>query len=160
VFNHCEFNAGLPNYIHDAILELLSDTLTFAGFEFTVNTSPAELTTRLRPDIIIKNHNGKKILLLDVKTRYDSKFTMDSARLENVRKYRNIANEMQALHKYKATVDTFVVCAFGAWDPRNELPLRNLGLSNVAIKKLAVATSAKAISISHAQWRQHDKRSH
>ena len=123
------------------------------GHDSELETPVAEVVTRLRPDIIVrtKQHN----YLIDVKSPYDVIDNMNRARLDNVGKYTDLANDIRNVTKRGVTVETFIVGSLGSWDPANNDLLRKLKVNDVERAKLAKIVTILSIKDSCYIYNRH-----
>ena len=145
------------NYIriqkHNKVQNRLVSLLRTKLKDIEVNTSPHEVQTTLRPDIIIRRPD--EIMLLDVKIPWDSSDTIKAARLANKEKYRGLAADIQSATGKYTHVETFVVGSLGTWDKRNNDVLRGLGFDFQDFRTFKDKMIAAAITGSRQTYDEH-----
>ena len=153
VLQCCTFNKGLISKRHDNIAEAFHRMLLNLDIDAEWEIPVGEVTTRLRPDIIVrtKKHN----YLIDIKAPYDEIENMNRARLDNVGKYSDLANDMRKTTKKGCSVETFIVGALGSWDPANNDLLRKLTVSDAEQLKLAKLVTISSIKDSCYIYNRH-----
>ena len=72
ILNHCKANALGPTRKHNAVLEFLGDYLRGISMDVDIDIVPIEIDTKIRPDLIGRNHKLCKVHIIDLKVPYDS----------------------------------------------------------------------------------------
>ena len=128
IFNQCKANPHGPTRRHNSVLNALGAYLKNQGFNVDIDVSPTETNTSLRPDLIIRCPDLKKIFLIDIKTPYDNIESFSRMRKENKTKYDEIANQLARSTRLDTIIDCIVVGSLGSWDPENDIPLKRLAI--------------------------------
>lgn len=96
------------------------------GIEIRVNQTMRQSNSRVRPDIVITDHQKRKITILDVACPFENgQNAFETTRALKIAKYTPEANEMRTLG-YEVVLDAIIVGALGTWDPANDTLLRSL----------------------------------
>ena len=125
------------------------------GREVLVNSQPRLFSSTQRVDLTVIDRASNSVLLLDFKSPFEaSQEAFTDARARNVAKYAALA-ECYRSRGFRASVDTMCVGALGSWDPDNQRPLQQLGLSRTAIKPLALKVCNEVLQVSRNIWVEH-----
>ena len=153
VLQCCSFNDALITKRHDNIAQALHDMLLSLNLDSDLEVSAGEVTTTLRPDIIVRTQ--KHNYLIDVKSPYDGVENFERARRDNVGKYVDLAKDIQNATKRGSTVETFVIGSLGSWDPANNDLLRKLSVSEAKQTELAKKVTVSSLRDSCYIYNRH-----
>ena len=110
------------------VLETIGKYLQSLGFDTDIDTTPVELETKLRPDLIIRNNAKKHTHIIDLKIPYDMDANFNLHRSLNYNKYKYIKQQIAKINRHQTTLDVLNIGVLGSWDPHNDKLLKSLGL--------------------------------
>ena len=113
---------------------------------------PVEVSTSLRPDLIIRNYRRKRTFHLDLKVPYDSLSNFSNSRAANYAKYKHLVTDIYRASSHDVTLDAIIVGCLGSLDPLNESVLRQMSLTLEQIKKLAITMTIQAAKESYTTY--------
>jgi len=133
VLNHCRYNLShRVTARHNAVQNLFIDTVRRCvkrPYQIAVDKVCDVTGPRLRPDILVRDEQAKRMFIIDVTCPFDSSdVAFYEARCHKIGKYAGIEDYYRA-RGYSVVNDALIVGSLGAWDPRNDDLLREVGLS-------------------------------
>ncbi|KAM7174680.1 uncharacterized protein RBU57_001206 [Macrochelys suwanniensis] len=124
----CKPHARAWQLRHNAVQDRLVKAINPRLGQVTVNRAVPGTDSQLRPDIVITDEVGKKIILVDVTIPFENRTpAFRAARARKLEKYAPLADTLRS-KGYEVHTDAFLVGALGAWDPCNERVLRTCGV--------------------------------
>ncbi|UYV63981.1 hypothetical protein LAZ67_2006243 [Cordylochernes scorpioides] len=128
VLQHCRKHSAAVNKRHHNIVERLKKATRLQG-RTRVNQRVPEVSSNLRPDIVVTEEERKKITIIDVAIPFENRLVaFKDARERKISKYTPLANELRE-KGWEVFLDAFLVGPLGGWDNENEKVLRALDIS-------------------------------
>ena len=167
ILNYCPYSLGkdiiatkLPNRMlwrHDQVLLQIMTTIVSANLEWTIycdiSDSPfyyetfdiAQVTTKLRPDVILINERKKEVIIGELSVPLES--AMESRHKEKAKKYVDIGTEFQSLG-FNAKICAFEISSRGVVSSSLNTFLFEAGLSKKRREETINQVSLKALKCS------------
>ena len=133
VLNQCRYQMSTRiTARHNAVQDLFVDTIKRCvkrSYQIAVNRKCDVTGANLRPDILIRDEKEKRMFIIDVTCPYEQNDeAFYEARVRKITKYAPIEDHYKS-QGYTVFNDALIVGSLGAWDPRNDDLLREVGLS-------------------------------
>lgn len=129
VICNCQPHSTAWKHRHDAVMQRLANAIPASKGTISLNRTVPGTGSQLRPDIVIRDEDKKRIIMVDVTIPFENRRqAMTEARDRKHQKYAPLADALRQ-RGYEVSVHAFLVGALGAWDPQNEHVLRACGVS-------------------------------
>lgn len=162
ILNHCPHHMdskikGRHNAAVDRIVAAIKTSRANRKKTLTVDKSPFDIETQLRPDLILRDDKAKELAMVDVAIAFEDhkKNSFADARARKQEKYEELKQEYEA-RGYKVTLDALVYGSLGCIDRGNFAVLtKTLSVSSTESRRLQRLISLDCIRHSHKIWAYH-----
>ncbi len=162
ILNHCPHNMDSKiKERHDCAMRKIAATVRGSnanrGKTLLVDSSPEDIETTLRPDLILRDEKNKKIAIVDLAITFEDhrKNAFVDARARKVEKYQDLKQEYEA-RGYRVALNALVYGSLGCISANNEEVLRrDLGVAPHTARTLQRSISLSCIRHSSTIWRYH-----
>lgn len=159
VFCTCRRNSQLITARHDAVQNIFAEALSTEKpiLEIITNRECAWSMTNKRIDLQIYNRGGRELWLIDIKTPYDTTRLIESARVDNEKKYQQLLNEANQNHpEWTVRLGTLVVGCLGSWPEKNDEMLKSFKLSKTTKINLRRMCAISNVKHCATTWSKHN----
>ena len=125
VLCHCRPDMVQIRNRHNRIVDRLTNAIRFG--KITTDRTIQDSGLRLRPDVVVEEHN--EVLIIDVTCPFDNDVdALTDAALAKIHKYEPLKDFVISTGR-KCLIFPFVVGALGSWYTKNELLMTRLGMT-------------------------------
>lgn len=162
ILNHCPHHMdskikGRHNAALERIVTAIKTSRANKTKTLTVDKSPPDIETQLRPDLILRDDKAKTLAIVDLAITFEDhkKNAFADARARKQEKYNELKQEYVS-RGYQVTLDALVYGSLGCIDRENFSVLtKALNVSKTEIRRLQRLISLDCIKHSHKIWAYH-----